>query len=63
MVKETRDGSNKIRNWIPLDSLISDILFKSKLMQELMEAGMTNEVEFEIGKSFNGHNLKNLFFI
>lgn len=54
MVKETRNGSPKLRKWIPLGSLIFYILFEIKLVQTLMGVWMTKEVEFEIGKNFNG---------
>lgn len=37
MVKNTRDGSLKLRKWIPLGRLISDTLFESKLFQTLMK--------------------------
>lgn len=38
MFKETRSGYSKMRTWIPMGRLISDILFESKLVQKLMEA-------------------------
>ena len=63
MVKETRNGTPKLRKWIPLGSSISDILFESKLVHKMMEVGMTKEVDFEIGKNFNGGNLKNMSLI
>lgn len=63
MIKEIRNGSNKIRNWIPLGRLISDILFESKLVHKLIETSMIKEVNLGIRKNFKGHNLKNMFFI
>lgn len=63
LVKETRDGSPKPIKWIPLGSLIFDILFESKLVQTLIEVGLTKEVEFHIGNTFNGRNLKNISLI
>ncbi|KAI5421606.1 hypothetical protein KIW84_045147 [Lathyrus oleraceus] len=33
------------------------------MAQKLMAAGMTKEVDFIIGKNFNGHTLKNIFLI
>lgn len=63
MVKEISNRDVNMRNWIPLDRLISDILFESKLVQKLMDAGMTKEVDFIIGRNFNGHNLKNMSLI
>lgn len=63
MVKQTINGSPKLRKWIPLGRLISDILFESKFVQALMGVGMTKEVKFEIGKKFNGRNMKNIFLI
>lgn len=43
--------------------LIFDILFYSKLVQTLIEVGLTKELEFEIGKTLNGKNLKNMALI
>lgn len=62
MVKETMNESPKIRKWIPMGRLISDILFESKLMHKLMEAEMTKEVDFKIRKNFNRHSLKKYVF-
>lgn len=45
MVKETRDGSKNMRNWIPLGRLISNILMESKLIDSLTEAQMTKELK------------------
>lgn len=63
MVKETRNEAAKVRNWIPLGKLISHILFESKMVQKLMDARMTKEDDFIIGKNFNGHTLKNMSLI
>lgn len=63
MVKDKRDGPPKLRKSIHMGSLISNILFERNLIQTLMEVGMTKEVEFEIGKNFNGQNLKNMSLI
>ncbi|KAI5420907.1 hypothetical protein KIW84_044663 [Lathyrus oleraceus] len=63
MVKETRNGSNKMRDWIRICRLISDILFESKLLQKLMDIGMTKEVDFVNRKNFSGHTLKNMSLI
>lgn len=60
---ETRNGAPKLRNWIPLGRLISDILLERKMVQKLMDAGITKEVDFIIGKNFNGHTLKNMALI
>lgn len=46
-----------------LGRLFSYILFESKLIQTLMEVDMTKEVEFDIGKNFNGRNLKDMSLI
>lgn len=43
--------------------LISDILFESQLVKKLMDAEVTKEVEFVIGKNFNRHTLKNMSLI
>lgn len=53
MVKEITNGSYKLIKWIPLGRLISDILFESKLVKNLMEVGLTKEVDFEIAKNFS----------
>lgn len=38
MVKEIINGSNKMRNWIPVGRLISNILFEIQLVKKLMDA-------------------------
>lgn len=43
--------------------LISYILFESKLVKKLVDAGMTKEVYFVIGKHFSRHTLKNMSII
>lgn len=43
--------------------MISDILFESKLIQKLIDVGMTKEDNFVIGKHFSGHTLKNMYLI
>lgn len=63
MVKETRNVSNKMRNWIPIVRLVSDILFEIQLVKKLIDARMTKEVEFFIGKNFIGNTLKNMSLI
>lgn len=63
LVGETRDGSPKPRKWIPLGILIFDILFESKLVQTMMEVGLTKEVEIDVGMTFDGRNLKNMSLI
>lgn len=49
IIKEPRNGGSKMRDWIPMDRLISDILFESKLVKRLIDAGMTNEVDLLLG--------------
>lgn len=63
LARETRDGSRKNRKWIPLGRLLFYILFDSKLVQTLMEVGITKEVEFDVAKTFSGRNLKNMSLI
>lgn len=60
LVIETRNDSLKPRKWIPLGRLIFYIMFESKLIQTLMEVSLSKELEFDIGKDFNGRNLKNI---
>lgn len=50
-------------DWIPMGRLIFDILFESKLVKNLIDAGITKEVDFVIGKHFSGHTLKNMSVI
>lgn len=63
MVKETRDGSKNMRNWIPLRRLISDNLMESKLIDSLTEAQITKELEPWVGRMFNARRLKNMSLI
>ena len=58
MVKETRDGSKKKRNWIPLGNLISDILVESKLIDSLTEAQITKELETQVGRMSDVRSIK-----
>lgn len=60
LVKETRYGSLKPIKWIPLGRLISNVLFKGRLVQTLIDVGLTKEVDFDIGKTYNGKNMKNM---
>lgn len=62
-VRETRDSSSNPIKWIPMGRLISDIISESKLVQKLMEVGLTKEVEFYVRKTFSGRNLKNMSLI
>lgn len=41
MVKDTIDGSPKLRKWIHMGRLISYMPFERKLIQVLMEANLT----------------------
>ena len=52
VVKATRNEYSTLRKWIPMGSLISGILFESKLVQKLMEVGMTKEVDFSNWEKF-----------
>lgn len=63
LVKETRDESPKPKKWIPLGRLIPNILFERNLVQTLIEVGLIKEVEFDIRKTINGRNMKNMSLI
>lgn len=63
LVKETRDGSPKARKWIPMGRLISYVLFERKLVQTLIDVGLTKEVNIDIRRVFNEKNLKNISLI
>lgn len=60
VVKETRNGSRKMRNWIPLGRLISDILMESKLIYSLTNAEKTKGLESLVMNFFNDKSLKNM---
>lgn len=62
-VKETRDGSKKKMNWIPLGRLISYILMESKLIDSLTEAQITKELKPHVRNMFNARSLKNMGII
>ena len=63
MVKETRnDGCNK-RKWIPLGRLTSDILVESKVVDKLEEMEFRDNLYTNVGKFFNGKNIKNMIMI
>lgn len=53
-VKETREKAKskslKIRDWIPMGRLISDILTENGLVAHLTEAGQTDELKAIVGK-------------
>lgn len=63
MVKETRYGSKKKRNWIPIGRLISNILMESKLIDSLTEAQITKMLAPQVGKMLNARSLKNMGII
>lgn len=63
LVKETRNGSTKAKKWIPMGRLIFGVLFERKLVQTLLELCLTKEVDRNVGKVFNGRNLKNVSLI
>lgn len=39
------------------------MLFESKIVQTLIDICLTKEVDIDIGKTFNGRNLKNMSLI
>lgn len=45
------------------ERLMSNVLFERKLVKNLIDIGFTKEVGIEIGKTFNGKNLKNMSLI
>ncbi|KAI5427428.1 hypothetical protein KIW84_032735 [Lathyrus oleraceus] len=63
MVKETRNLCSKQRKWTPLGRLISNILLKSKLVARLEEMSIRDDLYTNVGKLFNGRNLKNMLMI
>lgn len=63
MVKETRNDVSKQRKWIPLGGMISGILVESKLEAKLEEMQFRDDLYINVGKSFNGRNLKNMLMI
>lgn len=63
IVKKTRNLGRKPRKWIPLDILIYDILVETKLVAKLEEISFLEDVYTDVGKSFNGNNLKNMLMI
>lgn len=62
-MKETREGSRKMKIWIPLGMMISDILMERKLIDSLTEDQITKELKPRVGKMFNVKGLKNLGII
>lgn len=62
-MKETREGSRKIRIWIPLGRLVSDILMESKLIDSLIEDQITKGIEPQVSKMFNSKGMKNIRII
>lgn len=62
-VKETREGSKKMRNWIPLGRLILYILMESKLIYSSTADQITKRLEPLVRKMFNAKGLKNMGII
>lgn len=62
-VKETKEGRKKIRNWIPLERLILDILMESKTIDSLIEDQITKGLEPLVGKVLNAKCIKNMIII
>lgn len=63
LVKETRNDGTKSRKWIPLGSLIFDVLVESNLVETMQELNMTKEIVIDVGKVFNGIPMKNMSLI
>lgn len=61
-MKETREGNKKMRNWIPLGRMISDIMMESMQINSLIEDQITKGLEPLVGKMFNAKGLKNMGF-
>lgn len=63
-VKETREPAKskslKVRDWIPMGRLISNILTENGLVAHLTEAGQTEELKAIVGKSLDGKSLQRM---
>ena len=46
-----------------MDILIYDILVETKFVEKLEEINFLEDVYTDVGKSFNGNNLKNMLMI
>lgn len=63
-IRETRTGStSKKGRFIPNGRLISDILVKNSLVDDLLGSGLTGELVKEVGKTFWEKNLKRMGLI
>lgn len=63
IMKETINGSKKMRNWIPLGRPISNILMESKLIDSLTEAQFIKELEPQVRNVFNAKSMKSVGII
>jgi hypothetical protein len=52
LVKDTRNHM-KLRNYIPLERLISDVLIESGMMNHLISINMMEDVTVDVGKPLN----------
>lgn len=63
-MKETRETTKtknlKIRDWIPMGRLISDILTENGLAAHLTDAGQIDELKAIVGKSLDGKSLQRM---
>lgn len=62
-VKKTRNGSRKIKSWIPHSRLISDILMESKLIASLEDDEKYLGLVSTVGSFFNSKILRNMGLI
>ena len=62
-VKDTRDGSKKMKNYIPLCRLVLDILMESKLINSLTYDQFSKGMQPLTGRMFNAKGMKNMGII
>lgn len=62
-VKETIYGIRKMKSYIPLGRMISDILMKSKLIDSLIDDQFSKGMQPLAGKMFDAKGLKNMGII
>ncbi|KAI5400580.1 hypothetical protein KIW84_065459 [Lathyrus oleraceus] len=63
MLKEARNDDSNKRKLIPLGMMISDTIVENKLVARLEEMQFHDDLYTDVGKSFNGRNLKNMLMI
>lgn len=62
-MKETKDDSTKMRNYIPLGRLISNILMESQLIDSLIDYQFSNGKTPLVGRMLNTKGMKNMGII